>query len=194
MSPERVPDKRPAFEPPVALVAPTHAPADMPRPASIVAGSALVLLRAAAGALWVLSAVLGWTELADAASLFNGGPTGDSGVRGAPTVSVEGDLDTSVLLAIVWAIVGAGVVFEAVLGVLILRGRNIPRVLVLVFSTASIVSAFVGWWSAGQEIRIETTYITIALDILILLALSSRSAAAYARRERTVSRPTSGRG
>lgn len=192
MSPERVPEKRPAFEPPVSLVAPVHAPAGMVRPVSIVAGSVLVLLRAAAGALWLLSAVFGWSQLADAASLLNGGPADPS--AGAAGLGVDGDFDTVVLRGIVWGIVGAGVLLEVVLGVLILRGRNGPRVLVLLLSTVSIVSAFVGWWSEGQEIRIETTYITIALDILILLALSSRSASAYARRERTVSRPTSAPG
>ncbi|MFJ6653339.1 hypothetical protein ACIQLJ_11140 [Microbacterium sp. NPDC091313] len=186
MSAERVPEKRPAFEPPLSLVAPTRAPADTARPVSIVAGSVLVLLRAAAGALWLLSAVFGWTELADAASFLNGGPADPS--AGATGFAVDGDADAGTLRLIVWGIVAAGVLLEAALGVLILRGRNGPRVLVLLLSTASIISAFVGWWSEGQEIRIETTYLTIALDILILLALSSRSAAAYARRERTVSR------
>jgi hypothetical protein len=185
VSGERMPRKRAAFEAPAALVAPVAGSAAMTRPASTVAGAVLVLLRAAAGAVWLLSAALGWTWLGDAAALFN-----DSSVD----ASADTPADVGPVLAIVLGIVAAGVVFEAVLGVLILRGRNGPRVLVLLFSTLSITTAFVGWWSQGQEIRIETTYVTIALDILILLALSSRSAAAYARRERTVSRPPSAPG
>jgi hypothetical protein len=48
----------------------------------------------------------------------------------------------------------------------------------------SISTAFTGWWAQGQDIRVGTTLVTLALDILILLALSSRSAAAYAHRRR----------
>ena len=34
----------------------------------------------------------------------------------------------------------------------------------------------------GEEITLEGTFVSLSLDILVLLALSSRSAAAYARR------------
>ena len=46
----------------------------------------------------------------------------------------------------------------------------------------SISASFLQWWAGGHEITITTTLLSIGLDILILLALSSRSAAAYARR------------
>ncbi|WP_312677807.1 hypothetical protein [Microbacterium sp.] len=52
----------------------------------------------------------------------------------------------------------------------------------MVFSTLSIVSSFVAWWAQGQEITLQSTFLSLSLDILILLALSSQSAAAYARR------------
>ena len=38
------------------------------------------------------------------------------------------------------------------------------------------------WWAQGQEITINGALLSLSLDILVLLALSSRSAAAYARR------------
>jgi hypothetical protein len=55
-------------------------------------------------------------------------------------------------------------------------------VTVMAFSVISITGAFIQWWSEDQEITISGSLLTLGLDILILLALSSRSAAAYARR------------
>jgi hypothetical protein len=99
--------------------------------------------------------------------------------------STPSEMDELVALVGVWVFIGAAAVFlaaEALLGILILSGRNFARVLVMVFSVVSICTAFAGWWAEGQDIRIQTTYVTLALDILILLALSSRNSAAYARR------------
>ena len=59
-------------------------------------------------------------------------------------------------------------------------GRNWARVVVMVFSTLSIASSFVAWWAQGQEITLQSTFLSLSLDILILLAVSSQSAAAYA--------------
>jgi hypothetical protein len=173
---ERLPDKRPAFETP-ALLRPVAGDPDMRRPASTVAGAVLVLLRAAAGALWVATATFGWTGWVQ-------------DVLGVITGDGSADLSGDELAAgRVVFVVGAALVLSvvAVLGVLILRGRNLPRVLVMVFSTLSISAVFVGWWENGQDIRIQTTLVTLSLDILILLALSSRSAAAYARRNQRAS-------
>ena len=47
-----------------------------------------------------------------------------------------------------------------------------------------IFGSFIGWWEFGQDITVRTTLLTLSLDILVLLALSSRDAAAYARRPR----------
>ena len=44
------------------------------------------------------------------------------------------------------------------------------------------MTAFVSWWVRDQEITLQTTLLSLAVDILVLLALSSRSTAAYARR------------
>lgn len=171
---ERVPRKRAAFEPAADLARPVEYDPRMPRPASTVAGSVLVLLRAAAGAVWLLAFSFGWEGwVRDAAAAFSGDAT-DAGTLPAST--------SSAILTAVVVIVGVGVLLEAALGLLILRGTNWPRVLVLIYSTLSICSSFVGWWVQGQDIRINTTFVTLSLDILILLALSSRSSAAYARR------------
>ena len=77
---------------------------------------------------------------------------------------------------------GIATLLEGVLAVLIYRGHNWARVLVMLYAVVSISAAFTTWWVGGQDIRIETTLVTLSLDILVLLALSSRQAAAYSRR------------
>lgn len=87
--------------------------------------------------------------------------------------------------ASLWVVlVGLGVVtvIELACGILIFRGSNAARVLVMVVTAISISTAFVSWWARDQEITLQTTLRSLAVDILVLLALSSRSAAAYARR------------
>ena len=75
---ERRPRKRPAFEPVARSAARSSADPSMRRPAATVAGSILVLLRAAAGALWGLSIAWGFPAwIGEAAALF-GGDSGDS--------------------------------------------------------------------------------------------------------------------
>ena len=51
-------------------------------------------------------------------------------------------------------------------------------------SPVSVASAAIGYFANGEEITIRTTLLTLALDILVLLALSSRDARAWARRPR----------
>lgn len=161
------PEKRPAFEPPSRLLKPLGYDPDMPRPASTVAGTVLVLLRVAVGVLVLVAIGLNWdAALAD------------------PDLGIEADGDTSD--AARWlVIVSSSIVLlvDLVLAILIFRGRNWARVLVMLIAVLSISTVFVAWWAAGQEVTIQTTYLSVALDILLLLALSSRSAAAYARRK-----------
>ena len=83
---------------------------------------------------------------------------------------------------VILIVIGAFLLFDAILAILILRGHNWARVVIMTFSALSISASFIQWWAEGQEITITTTLLQLGLDILILLALSSRSAAAYARR------------
>jgi hypothetical protein len=169
MSAPHQPRKRAAFESPARLARPlAHDPA-MARPASTVAGAVLVLLRVLAGVVWFAAFAVDWPRLARQAD-----------------VQIEGIALTPQEIGWGLGFVGIGVgvflLIDAVLAFLILGGRNTPRVIVMLFSTVSISTSFVAWWVQGQDIRVETTLLTLALDILVLLALSSRSAAAYARR------------
>lgn len=169
MSEHSAPHKRAAYEPVSRLAQPTVPVPDMKRPISTVAGAVLVLLRVVSGAL-VLGALLldrdGWAKELEAI---------------ADGVDITDDV-AAFSIAVFAAATAIGLVLQLIFGVLILRGQNLARVLVMFFSVISISSAFTGWWVGGQDIRIDGTLISIGLDILILLALSSRSSAAYARR------------
>jgi uncharacterized membrane protein len=143
----------------------------MPRPAAISAGAGLVMLRVVAGFLWLAALALNWGDIAHSVEVELG-----------EDVKLTEDAKT-IGLALILAVGGVATFLEGVLAVLIYRGHNWARVLVMLYAVVSISAAFTTWWVGGQDIRVETTLVTLSLDILVLLALSSRQAAAYARRK-----------
>ncbi|MGN8553009.1 UNVERIFIED_CONTAM: hypothetical protein OHV15_10520 [Microbacterium sp. SLM126] len=163
------PGKRPAFEPAARLLTPTGYDPGMRRPASIVAGTVLVLLSAVAGILVIITLALTWDALLAS-------PEVDlEGLESTPQGRAAGLMALAVIAAI-------APVVDLVLALFVYLGRNWARVIVMLFSVLTISSTFVAWWAQGQEITLGTTFVSLAVDILLLLALSSRSAAAYARR------------
>jgi len=173
VSARRAPHKRAAFEPLAPAV--TGAP-DMHRPAATVAGAVLVFLRAAAGMLWAFGVAFElppWLQAVAAAS-------GDASDGSSPLTLADFDTTPGVFLGVL----GFVALVQVVFGSFVLAGGNVARVVVMVISTLSIIGSFIGWWEFGQDITVRTTLLTLSLDILVLLALSSREAAAYARRPR----------
>jgi len=164
-----VPQKRPAFEPASELLRATTFDPDMKRPLSTVAGAFLVFLRVLTGVVWIAAIAFDFPSV----------------VRDID-VSFDDVVTTPQLaeatLIVVLSVVGAFLLLDAILALLILRGLNWPRVIVMSFAAISIATSFLQWWDDEEDIRITTTLLGLGLDILILLALSSRSAAAYARR------------
>ena len=164
-----VPDKRPAYEPAARLLRPPAHDPNMRRPVTTVAGAVLVLLRAASGVLVLAGLAVGWDALlTQPGTVIEGFASTEEGRQAA--------------LLVVLAIGGALLLFDVVLAVFVLRGHNWARIVVMVVAVISISTSFFAWWAQGQEIRVDEAYVSLALDILVLLALSSRSAAAYARR------------
>lgn len=161
------PDKRPAFESAAQLIRRTEYDPEMKRPPATTAGAVLLLMRAGAGALWVATLAGLWPEVVASVDL--------------DLIELGGDAIGGAM----WVFVAIGatiIAADIVLAVLILRGWNWPRVLVMSWATVFITSSFIGWWFSDEVISIETTLLSIGLDVLLLLALSSREAAAYARR------------
>ncbi|WP_448236133.1 hypothetical protein [Microbacterium paulum] len=163
------PAQRPAYEPIDRLLRPTPYDPDMRRPATTVAGACLVLLGAVVSVLSMVDIATNWHTYLKSIVLEIGGAV--------PTPDV-----VNAALAVILGVIGVTAVVELVCGLLILRGSNAARVLVMIVSAISISAAFVSWWARDQEITLQTTLLSLAVDILVLLALSSRSAAAYARR------------
>lgn len=165
----RHPDQRPAYEPVGRILGPTPYDPGMPRPAATVAGALLVFLGAVVGILSIIDLSVHWTTYAGSLDLDI------NDVVATPDV-----IDAS--LTAVLVLLGVVVLVELVCGILILRGSNLARVVVMSVTVISISTAFASWWAQDQEITLTTTLPSLAVDILVLLALSSRSAAGYARR------------
>jgi hypothetical protein len=164
-------EKRPAFEPPSELVAPVAPPPDMRRPTATVFGALLVVCRVVAGVVWLLALAVQW----------------DTIVRDELHIEIEGASESEaarIVLSVILVFGGVLLLIELVLAALVYRGNNAARLTVMIFATFSIIAAAVDYFGEGTEITIRTTLITLALDILVLLALSSRAARAYARRPR----------
>ena len=163
-------EKRAAFEPPAELVRPVVAPPDMKRPGSTLAGAVLVVLRVIAGVVWLVALAAQWDRV-----LAEDG--------GIDPESAEGVASYGVLAFIV--VFGAVVLLvQLTLAFAVYHGSNAARLTLMILATLSIMVSWVDYL-AGQEITIRTTLVTLALDILVLLALSSRAARSYAQRPRT---------
>ncbi|TDN91351.1 hypothetical protein [Microbacterium sp. BK668] len=162
------PAKRPSYEPARRLLKPTGYDPDMKRPVTTVAGAVLVFLRAVVGLLFLAELGLNWNLVATQSAIAIDGLTDAEAIGFGLTV----------ILVAAAVVILADVAFA----ILILRGHNWARVVVMFVAVLSISVAFISWWLEDLEITLKTSLLSTALDTLILLALSSRSAAAYARR------------
>lgn len=173
-------EKRTAFEPPARLA--EHEPLQrrMRRPAATAFGSALVLLRVIAGVVWLAAVALDWSAVEREFDVRLGGASEAAASDAARTIVL---LIGGIVLAI-----------DLVLAVLIWFGSNWARITVMLFATINISIAAIDSFTGDTEVTIRTTFITVALDILILLALSSRNARAWARLPRAGRHAAAGRG
>ena len=89
-------------------------------------------------------------------------------------------------VGIIAAVPAVFAVAEIVLAWQIFVGRNWARLIAMTFSTVAILSQAVTVLAGGPGITLQTNLPGLALDILLLLALSSERALVYARRERKV--------
>ncbi|WP_350348143.1 LssY C-terminal domain-containing protein [Agromyces sp. G08B096] len=163
--------KRPAFESPVRLAEREAAPVAMRRPVQTVLGAALIVVRVLLGVVWMLALAFDWNRVLE--NDFGLAPRDDDWTALAGTaltvVVVVGSLVLAVELGFAW---------------LVFRGSNWARIAVMAVAVASISIAAIDYFVGDIEITVRTTLLTLAVDILVLLALSSRSARAYARRPR----------
>lgn len=70
---------------------------------------------------------------------------------------------------------------QLIFGVFIIMGSNIARVIVLMVSTLSITTYGIDAATGGSELAQQTNVVGLAIDVLLLLALSSGRASDWAR-------------
>jgi hypothetical protein len=141
------------------------------RPAQIVFGAAVVVLRAFTPLLLMAGVLLDWNGTRELLMI----DTGDA---------LPADLDPRDI--VLWVVVVASALFglaQLAFGVLMFFGSNIARILVMAFSTINLVIALIDHLG-GAQITLGTNLVGVSLDILILIALSSSRARDYARRPR----------
>ncbi|KAB1658181.1 LssY C-terminal domain-containing protein [Pseudoclavibacter sp. CFCC 11306] len=143
------------------------------RPVTITFGAAVLMLRALGSLVLMVSGAL--LPDADVHELV-----ADVGVDAA-TLPQAFDVR--------WVLVLLGLAIAAVtalLAILVLRGSDFARMVVLVFATLSTLLAFASHAAGLPLLSDFSTLMTVTLNILILIALSGRPARAYAttRRER----------
>lgn len=156
------PRKRAAVEPASALFTrEEQAGPRAARPFSISGGAALVVLRAGGAVLWSIGLLREWGSIRHELDLDAEESAWALGI----VLGIEA-LWTLLLLVLAWSV---------------WRGSNAARILVMLGTTASITASAISYFAAGEEITVRTTLLTLALDILILLALSSRGARAWTR-------------
>ncbi len=154
------PRKRAALEPASALfIREEQADPKSSRPFSVSGGAALVVLRAGGAVLWSIGLLREWGSIRDELEL---GAEESAWALGI-VLGFEA-LWALLLLALAWSV---------------WRGSNAARIFVMLGATASITASAISYFALGEEITVRTTLLTLALDILILLALSSRDARAW---------------
>lgn len=152
------------------------------RPLATVLGSLLMLARAIAGFVFVAASA---NTLAGIVSSFvkevlNEQPEDHPSPVEIATITqvLSGLLIAALVVYLIWHTV------YFFLMVAVFRGSNVARIVAMFFATVSILLAFLATVSGGEEISFRTSLLSLALDVLILLALSGHDARAFARRVR----------
>ncbi|WP_425546214.1 LssY C-terminal domain-containing protein [Agromyces tropicus] len=166
-------EKRIAFEPPLRLAEAQPVPTRMPRPGATAFGAGVVVLRVLAGIVWLAALAIQWDQVLQA----------DFDVDA--DASLQSEQVSQLALVVVLVVMGVILAVQAVLAVRIWFGGNLSRIVVMLLSTINITFAATESFTGDVEVTVRTTLVTVALDIIVLLALSSRAARAYARQPRS---------
>ena len=133
------------------------------RPWSTVAGALLILLRVAFGVLPIIEIATEWPNL----------------VAGGTAVEQAA---VAVVFGIVLGVTAGAVLLDLLFGIFVFTGTNWARIGVMTVATVSLLVEFALAATGGEAIRLDTSLIGVAIDILVLLALSNPRARDWARR------------
>ena len=144
----------------------------MKRPQAVVVGTLLMGSRVLAGLFAMVEVGVNWPAFTHAIVT--------TGAR-AGGVTPE---RAGVALGILLGLYGAVLALELGLVIFVYLGRNWARLLAMSFATLSIGAGFIDYQFNGVAITLRTSLLSLTLDILVLLALSSTAARGYASRAR----------
>ncbi|HJV13536.1 MAG TPA: LssY C-terminal domain-containing protein [Propionibacteriaceae bacterium] len=111
-------------------------------------------------------------------------------LQGVEGVSIEGGQSALIVAGSVVAIIS---LVDIGLAVAVFFGRNWARIWLMLSCVLTITSAFIGNARGSEVVTLATTLPTVGLSILVLLALSSHRARAYAERGRHIPKRIAGR-
>jgi hypothetical protein len=161
-------------EPAAALWSPSDRPPSDSRnrrPATTIVGAVFVGARAAAAALLAISMV--FFKDAHVGSLVQP-------VAGPAVTEAQAELAVTAATVVVLLFALA----EILLAWFVFRGRNWARTVAMALSTAAICAQAVDVFHGGPDITLQSNFPGLTLDILLLLALSSKRSRDYALRPR----------
>ncbi|WEO77607.1 hypothetical protein BJQ94_00670 [Cryobacterium sp. SO2] len=139
------------------------------RPPSVTGGVLLMAVRALSGGFVILTVVGSWDTFT-ATIVLNGEKLAQTDPPAA-----------GALLGGVLAVYGLYLLLYLGLAALVFTGRNWARVVAMSFASVSILVSFADYELGGAQITLRTSLVSVTIDILILLALSSTNARHYAR-------------
>ncbi len=139
------------------------------RPLSTVLGVILMLVGGVVGTVIVLAIIAGWREILEEAS--------------ASLSAQESQILDAFMLVLV-IVAALGVAFYYLLAILVFRGSNWARVAALTYTGFLVLVSAIDFLS-GATITLGKDLFGLPLDILVMLALSSRSSRLWARRAAT---------
>lgn len=142
---------------------------DVRRPTTTRVGALMLVARGLAYALQAALLVTGASSLDDLTWL-DGDMTASSGTSADDAVTRGVAVAALLIAMLIWLLLGG----------LVLRGSGTARMLALGSSVLSTLAAFTALLQGGAPISLQTNLGSVAFDVLVLLALSSRSSRDYA--------------
>ncbi|MBW8870995.1 MAG: LssY C-terminal domain-containing protein, partial [Leifsonia sp.] len=145
------------------------------RPVPTALGALLMAFRVAAGAGYIALNLLDWQRFVLSQET-------------AGAVTPDEQSTVGLVLGIAMGLFGAGLILYFLLALLVFFGSNWARIAAMSYSSLIIVISAIDFFNGGPQISLKNNLLGLSLDILVVLALSSKRSRIWARRPRTGAR------
>ena len=143
------------------------------RPVPTALGALLMTLRVVAGVGYIALNLIEWNRFVA------------SQVTPAEQAAGVDYATVSLVLGIAMGAFGAGLVLYFLLALLVFFGSNWARIAAMSYSSLIIVFSVIDSLNGGPQVSLKNNLLGLALDILVVLALSSKRSRLWARRPRS---------